>query len=493
MLAISYIIILEILLLIIAIVFFLPLVIFIMRALGLGDRLPQARIHPETGKISQNVVDQIKLVYYTPAEEDDDNKDDAAQQQSQQDGEGAKSPGAEQDEQDRIMQSALAVPATPTEDAADKQLEAEPEEAELQARAPAATGGMIRLFFARRRTAARLLRAGTSGRPRPAVAQPGLGDGAAGEDKADEGDTSSSSSDEGGIRLRILRGASSSGGGKDSKKLKAEQEKEREKEKEKERERKRLQLKYPLHPIPAHRATCSICLCDFERPEEQIRERQRAREAEAEEARKARLDGDGKTDGDALNADDAPASGSSGAAPASSSLQDAAEVDEAQLPATRKEQRRGGGGGGAAFARLFGSRKRRGAEAEGAAEADGGGEGGAAGASDGTTEDFPEPLRLLACSHVFHVSAERRRVIAAIRPMRAFLLTLTLPPASLSRLLLGWTHVQRSCVDEWFTTVSGRCPICQVPIVKEEEEAAAEPQQGGQAAGEAVEAVGQRA
>lgn len=44
-------------------------------------------------------------------------------------------------------------------------------------------------------------------------------------------------------------------------------------------------------------------------------------------------------------------------------------------------------------------------------------------------EEEAEPLRLLPCSHVLH----------------------------------------RSCVDEWLTSVSGRCPVCQKPLLGEEE------------------------
>lgn len=44
--------------------------------------------------------------------------------------------------------------------------------------------------------------------------------------------------------------------------------------------------------------------------------------------------------------------------------------------------------------------------------------------SDGNAEE-PEPLRLLPCGHALH----------------------------------------RSCVDEWLTTVSGRCPVCQRPVL----------------------------
>ena len=50
------------------VVFFLPLLIAILRSLGLANRLPQRSIHPETGKINQDTIDQqSRLVYFTPA------------------------------------------------------------------------------------------------------------------------------------------------------------------------------------------------------------------------------------------------------------------------------------------------------------------------------------------------------------------------------------------------------------------------------------------
>lgn len=57
------------------VVFFLPLLIAILSALGLSHRLPQRDIHPETGKISQDDIEKhSKLVYYTPAESNAEEK-----------------------------------------------------------------------------------------------------------------------------------------------------------------------------------------------------------------------------------------------------------------------------------------------------------------------------------------------------------------------------------------------------------------------------------
>jgi len=55
----------------------------------------------------------------------------------------------------------------------------------------------------------------------------------------------------------------------------------------------------------------------------------------------------------------------------------------------------------------------------------------------------PQPLRLLACGHVFHVSQN----------------------SFLSRQSLRLTlFFQKTCLDPWLTGVSGRCPVCQRPV-----------------------------
>jgi hypothetical protein len=51
-----------------------------------------------------------------------------------------------------------------------------------------------------------------------------------------------------------------------------------------------------------------------------------------------------------------------------------------------------------------------------------------------------QPLRLLACGHVFHVSA-------------LYLVCMT-------RLIC----IQKICLDPWLVDVSGRCPVCQRPV-----------------------------
>lgn len=55
----------------------------------------------------------------------------------------------------------------------------------------------------------------------------------------------------------------------------------------------------------------------------------------------------------------------------------------------------------------------------------------------------PQPLRLLECGHVFHVSQN----------------------SILARSCLMFTLLfQKTCLDPWLTGVSGRCPVCQRPV-----------------------------
>ena len=54
-----------------------------------------------------------------------------------------------------------------------------------------------------------------------------------------------------------------------------------------------------------------------------------------------------------------------------------------------------------------------------------------------------QPLRLLKCGHVFHVSLSR---------------------LTWERVLHVLTPEQKTCVDPWLLDVSGRCPVCQRPV-----------------------------
>ena len=57
-----------------------------------------------------------------------------------------------------------------------------------------------------------------------------------------------------------------------------------------------------------------------------------------------------------------------------------------------------------------------------------------------------QPLRLLKCGHVFHVS------------------TILVPVADLMLTTSTIAVLQKTCVDPWLLDVSGRCPVCQRPV-----------------------------
>ncbi|GAC76039.1 hypothetical protein PANT_19c00073 [Moesziomyces antarcticus T-34] len=260
-LIVVYIFIVEIAVLAFLIVCALPLLIVIMRALGLNHRLPQRELHPETGKIDQQEVDKrVKLVYYTPAEADDE--DQLAHQMSAQDA-STSDVGADVD--------ANATSATQQSRAGMGSRQAT-QDSLASASHPmlGRLSRLTRLIVARRRSAPSVNEPSKSAASIPATAT---------GTPAAEG------------RSAAPCGVPSG---------------------------QRSGLKYPLHPLPAHRATCPICLCDFEEPE-------------------------------------------------------------------------------------------------------------------AGQEPEPEPLRLLACGHVMH----------------------------------------RSCVDQWLTTVSGRCPVCQKAVIPDSDEEAA--------------------
>ncbi|KDN47327.1 hypothetical protein K437DRAFT_223154 [Tilletiaria anomala UBC 951] len=267
MLCITYLIILEILLLVFAIVFFLPCVMFAMRALGLGERLQGKQ--PPTSKVPQKVADAVKLVYYTPEE---------VVKETEQATDGAAISAEAADNERPPASSGAEDLSTVSSGAADDR--------EWEKTAPASKrrvgGGLVRLFRVRRHSARHFQR-------------------------ADITRSSSSCSDNNPSRVDASAGMCAAAAAVVPSK-------------------KTPKLKYPLHALPAHRATCPICLCDFERPEETL--------------------------------------------------------------------------------------AREGME--------------------------PEPLRLLDCGHTFH----------------------------------------KSCVDEWLTTVSGRCPVCQKPIRKDKVGAGAGAQDG---------------
>ncbi len=257
-LVVVYIFIVEIAVLAFLIVCALPLLIVIMRALGLNHRLPQRELHPETGKIDQQEVDKrVKLVYYTPAEADDGNQpvDQISAQEASTPGEGADATSALQPSRAgmgsrQATQDSLASASHPVLGRLSR---------------------LTRLIVARRRS----------------------GPSANGESSKTAASIPATATSTPAAESRSAAPPGATSG-------------------------QRPGLKYPLHPLPAHRATCPICLCDFEEPE-------------------------------------------------------------------------------------------------------------------AGQEPEPEPLRLLACGHVMH----------------------------------------RSCVDQWLTTVSGRCPVCQKAVIPDADEEAA--------------------
>lgn len=333
MLSLSYLVILNVIFLIFMIVFFLPLLIGILRALGLGHRIPQQGIRPSTGKVGKDEVDKVtKLVYYVPEEEPE-----SATGASEAPEGGAASPPAsaggqgEPDEQSSGHEDAHKHAGTPATNA---EVHAHVQEARATARQ--GRGGWTHILG----SLLGLTRdSGHSTTSHSTGATAHTGD--AGMDTSVGSETVKAGDDEdshlnqrlGGRSSRTRRGAGQRSGssadhaGRGSKPSDAPSARK---------------FKYPLHPLPSHRSTCPICLCDFESP---------------------------------LGASNQDSEG----APAG-----------------------------------------QGSEAE------------------------PEPLRLLPCNHVLHAS----------------------------------------CVDEWLTTVSGRCPVCQRPILKgkDDVEGAGEGEREGAAA-----------
>jgi hypothetical protein len=257
------------------IVFFLPLLIAILRAFGLANRLPQRGIHPETGKIAQNTIDeQSQLVYFTLAKE-----------------EGPESTLADASTSRERLEEVTCCDRQQQGRGTDESIEA------INTPLPLSRSTTIQSKSQPEATSSAL-------QP-PARKR----------------------------RLGLLLGL--------GRKKKRNQESVVERNHSKAAEPSQARLKYPIYPIPAHRATCPICLCDFEEfNAETGGRRRRGREADSQDK----------------------------------------DVDQVA-----------------------------GNDQEGGVEDD----------------DEIEPLRLLQCGHVMHMS----------------------------------------CVDQWLTTVSGRCPVCQKPIV----------------------------
>uniref|UniRef100_V5EK70 RING-type domain-containing protein n=1 Tax=Kalmanozyma brasiliensis (strain GHG001) TaxID=1365824 RepID=V5EK70_KALBG len=186
-LIVVYIFIFEIAVLAFLIVCALPLLMVVLRALGLQNGRARREINPETGKIGQEEVDKrVKLVYYTPAEEE------------------------------TAVQQGEAIPQSTERDAAEQASEGEttPTRPDLGSRRP--TQETITTTLPALNRVTRLTRILVPRRRRSPIPSP---------------TTPTTSTPSTISPPKTTRG-----------------------------------LKYPLHPLPAHRATCPICLCDFEEP-----------------------------------------------------------------------------------------------------------------------------------------------------------------------------------------------------------------------------------
>lgn len=269
-LILTYVVLFNVVLLTFLVVFFLPATLAVLRALGLGGRIAQqGGIRPETGKIKREEVDGVtKLVYYVA----EGAKEGEASRHESSEGEGVG--------MHALTLEAASVPLPPSRAASTIATDATTTTTTGTA-TPMSTSrwsSLLRLLLRKPRERGR--------RKSPQLSTPG---------------TASSSS-------AVTPSTNPSSPPPAAR-----------------------ALKYPLHPLPPHRATCPICLVDFETPDLHV------------------------------------------------------------TPT-------------------------RGASAKGQEE------------EEQSEEGEPEPLRLLPCGHVLH----------------------------------------RSCVDEWLTSVSGRCPVCQRPLLADE-------------------------
>lgn len=221
-LIVVYIFILEIAVLAFLIVCALPLLIAILRALGLTHRLPQRELHPETGKIGQDEVDKrVKLVYYIAAKEDEDvQADQGAVAASSASGEVDATKvdeGAVEERQIHAGDDTISTVPSNRPGLGSRRTTQD----SIQSASHPALGRfsrLTRLLVPRQRSTTLTANGKSPGKP------PAKGGSFASNPKTTSDDAAPKRTKQG-------------------------------------------QLKYPLHPLPAHRATCPICLCDFEEPE----------------------------------------------------------------------------------------------------------------------------------------------------------------------------------------------------------------------------------
>lgn len=375
MLCLTYLYIVVILIITILVVFFLPLFLVILRVLGITRRLPQPDIKPETGKVEKNEVDKVtKLVYYV--DEDEWLRVVRSSRQERSSLEQLMPFSASTSELTfaaRINTQVASMVALPTTPALPPAVE-EKEPVWLVYALPGTTvSNSTEKIDADTSAAPDAEAAAPSSRTRPGAARPHrsrarLGQmlsfgrqnrrtragGAAADKTAAPSSAATASSPA--ARTKAAEASAGAGAGagagsdvdvlpvdKAAPVIDADR-----------------RLKYPLHPLPSHRSTCPICLCDFESP------------LQAQELQE----------------------------------QKGSDLTKVATPKSEAE-----------------------AEAELKDDAE------------------PEPLRLLPCQHVLHAS----------------------------------------CIDQWLTTVSGRCPICQRPVLK-----AGEDEEGGDVgAGEGAGRVGE--
>ncbi|PWN36407.1 uncharacterized protein FA14DRAFT_161136 [Meira miltonrushii] len=292
MLSITYVIILEVALMVFLVVFFLPLLIACLSALGLSHRLPQRDIHPETGKISQDDIEKYsRIVYYTPAEGNEEKKAETI----------TRAPMSKADSRVNFLEGESADlalmnmgnktgPAETSLTNANADVEAAVPESgsvEIPPQTPAEPqqGSDQKQQPQKRRRLGRLI----------------------GLSRREESSAS--------LKTNKVEDAGQSGIGGN------------------------IKTKYPLYPIPAHRATCPICLSDYEEV--------RFGESKTQEGRSSREEGEGEEEV-RIN----PAEGDDRSRPAHEGEEEA--KDEITKEATEK------------------------------------------------TIEEPEPLRLLRCGHVMH-------------------------------------------------------------------------------------------
>ncbi|KAK0554125.1 hypothetical protein OC846_002214 [Tilletia horrida] len=501
-LAIDYLSIVEITLLALAVIFFLPVVIFLLRLFGIADRFGAGEIRPEHKKISQETVDdQIPLVFYRPAEEEEEGKKNITADNTVSLEEAAGIPLPPSGAQTPLASPPLS-PRKPRSLMRDQSFTARSQRsvsasvrsigsasnlntsnspntppaastsANTLAGAVRRQGPLSRLLFARQASSSSI---------RPAASrQASISSAAQREQGGEEG-----------IALNVLGASNQAGADTDSKgsgQGAALKSSARDEEADQilplapatpgkgpggeadplatgnsaqgqpyEGGVRRYPLPYPLHPLTANRATCPICLSDYIEPPDMepakwaALERRRIKTAEAakaeEEANKKRKE-----------EEESPRQGETGEAPATGEVTQGTETapahaSSASAPSSSRPT-----------SRFFGFvRSTRSSQQNAQTASSGSASPLAADSPTGPEETIEErDARLL--SEIEDLDSE------AFEPLR----------------LMKCGHVlHRSCLDEWLTGVSGRCPVCSRPVLKTDDEEGKEEEGGAGAAAQA--------